>query len=114
MGGERIGAAEVLAAFEGLKLAGRLGVAEAALLVEEDPLYGARVAAFVVLEKRDPTRDSSAPTRAELVAALGERLGSHKVPREYYSVDSLPRTPNGKISREGLKALKSLGLLLRS
>lgn len=55
------------------------------------------IAAFVVL-KEDAVANVS-----ELKAHASEALAAYKCPREYYFVDSLPRTPNGKVKRRALQ-----------
>jgi len=60
----------------------------------EDPLYGEDVGIAVVLEKRDPE------TIAELRSWVQERIARHKMPRRWYLLDAIPRSPRGKINRE--------------
>ena len=58
--------------------------------------------AFVVL------RESELETRQNsegMLAFMGERMASYKVPREIHFVQSIPRTPSGKILRRELRKL---------
>lgn len=43
------------------------------------------------------------PEVAALAAFAAERLAPYKLPREYYFVDALPRTANGKVQRSRLR-----------
>jgi acyl-coenzyme A synthetase/AMP-(fatty) acid ligase len=40
-----------------------------------------------------------------MLAFMGERMASYKVPREIHFVPSIPRTPSGKILRRELRKL---------
>lgn len=60
---------------------------------------GEQVTAFVQL------REGHAPTEelaADIVAAARERVAHYKAPREVHFVDSLPRTPTGKLVKRRL------------
>ena len=58
--------------------------------------------AFVVLREGElETRQSS----DGMLAFMGERMASYKVPREIHFVASIPRTPSGKILRRELRKL---------
>jgi acyl-CoA synthetase (AMP-forming)/AMP-acid ligase II len=37
--------------------------------------------------------------RADLLATLRDKLAHYKVPREYFSLTEIPRTPYGKVDR---------------
>jgi len=76
------------------------GVAEAAVTQIEARPGVEIIAAFVV---RAPGDAVSAET---LDAYASERLARYKRPREYIFVDSLPRTPNGKLRRAALAAMR--------
>jgi long-chain acyl-CoA synthetase len=94
IGGERTSPLEIDAAL--LKVP---GVKEAAVLVDNHELYGARLAAFLVGEeglKKKP-----------IVEELKKHLSGHKIPLEFFRVDSLPRTPNGKLRRKELVPMKA-------
>ncbi len=73
-------------------------VAEAAVVGRPDPLMGEDVLAFVV------ARAGQAPTSAEIVAFCETRLARFKCPKEVRVVDSLPKSPVGKILRKELRA----------
>ena len=73
------------------------GVAEAAVVAVEPRPGVSILRAFVV-----PAAEASvdAQTLAEFVR---DRLASYKAPKEYLFVDTLPRTPNGKVQRAKLR-----------
>ena len=72
-------------------------VAEAVVVGMKDPLMGEDVLAFVVLR-------SGAHASAEEVAAFcEERLARYKCPKQIRFVDSLPKSPIGKILRKELR-----------
>ncbi|MCM2277150.1 MAG: fatty acid--CoA ligase family protein [Oligoflexia bacterium] len=96
IGGERTSPHEIAAALRDVP-----GVEDVAILIEDDPLYGAKILAFVVCG------DSLAASgRAGLQAALASRLSPLKLPREYFRLTRLPRGANGKLLRAELAALK--------
>lgn len=95
IGGERTSRGEVEAALRQLT-----GVGECALLIEPHPIYGVKLAAFLVTGGISVSRQS-------LVAELSRHLSPHKVPREFYLVERLPRTANGKLAFAELPALKA-------
>jgi O-succinylbenzoic acid--CoA ligase len=89
-GGENAYPAEierVLEAFPGIAEAGVFGV--------PDEVWGQRVAAALVA-------DGAPPSRAELYAYVRSQLAPHKRPRYIDWIDRLPRTPAGKLDRQGL------------
>jgi acyl-CoA synthetase (AMP-forming)/AMP-acid ligase II len=55
------------------------------------PTWGEEVAAAVVL--------NAPATEKELLAFSRERLADFKVPKHLFIVDSIPRTPTGKVQR---------------
>jgi len=74
-------------------------VRASAVIGRADPVRGETPVAFVEAEE-GATVDASA-----LRAYCGEHLAGYKVPREVRTVESLPRTPTGKIRRRDLKPL---------
>jgi acyl-CoA synthetase (AMP-forming)/AMP-acid ligase II len=70
------------------------GVADVAVGGAPDAEWGERVVAHVVA-----TDPSAPPTLAELRAFAAGHLSSAKLPRQVVLVDSIPRTPGGKIRR---------------
>jgi long-chain acyl-CoA synthetase len=77
---------------------GHPGVSEAAAIGVPDDRTGEAVKLFVV--RRDP-----ALAEEELAAFLRERLTGYKRPRHYAFVESLPKTPVGKILRRALREM---------
>ena len=73
-------------------------VAEAAVVGMTDPLMGEDVLAFVVL-KDGATRHR----RTEIAAFCETRLARFKCPKQVRFVDSLPKSPIGKILRKELR-----------
>jgi len=72
-------------------------VAEAAIVGVPDRLMGEEVRAFVVLK-----RDAHA-TAEDVMAFCQSRLARYKCPKEIRFVDSLPKSPIGKILRKELR-----------
>lgn len=97
-GGYRVSPLEVEAA-----LRGHPGIADVAV-AEIEARPGVRIiAAFVV------RAEGTCPGTDELDAFAAERLARYKRPREYVFVNALPRTPNGKVHRARLAALRRTG-----
>ena len=48
-------------------------------------------------------KPGEAPTEAEVVAAMKERLANFKIPKRVYFVDDLPRNAMGKIQKNVLR-----------
>jgi O-succinylbenzoic acid--CoA ligase len=89
-GGENVAPEEVEAVLED-----HPGVAEAAVIGREDPEWGQALVALVVpLDDADPEA---------LRAHCRDRLAAFKVPKAVELVDSLPRTPSGKLLRRELR-----------
>ena len=91
-GGENIYPAEVESA-----LFGHPAVADVAVIGVPDDKWGEAVKAIVV--KKPATQ----VTPEELIAFTRERIAGYKVPRSIDFVDTLPRTPTGKILKRELR-----------
>jgi long-chain acyl-CoA synthetase len=74
-------------------------VAEAAVLAVPHPELGEEVAAFVAL------RPDSVATPDELVTHCRERLAAFKYPRRLVVLDSLPKSPTGKVLKGKLSQM---------
>jgi long-chain acyl-CoA synthetase len=74
-------------------------VAEAAVVGTRDTVMGEDVLAFVV------PKPGTAPTAADLMAFCQERLAKYKCPKQVRFLDTLPKSPIGKILRKELRAL---------
>jgi long-chain acyl-CoA synthetase len=72
-------------------------IAEAAVVGMKDPLMGEDVLAFVVL------KDGQRATAEEIGAFCESRLARFKCPKQIRLVDSLPKSPIGKILRKELR-----------
>src|SRR5262249_40683714 len=90
-GGETVWPGEVEAV-----LRSHPGVADVAVVGVPDDEWGQRVAAWIV-----PADPAEPPTLDELRDLCRERLARFKAPGELILVDSLPRTPSGKLRRRG-------------
>ncbi len=92
-GGENVYPVEVEEA-----LAQHPDVAEVAVIGVPDERWGEAVKAIVV------ARAGSAPSAEELIAFARRRLAGYKLPRSVELVDTLPRTPSGKVLKRELRA----------
>ncbi|WP_158854211.1 AMP-binding protein [Saccharothrix deserti] len=99
MAGYRIGPFEVESA-----LAQHEAVAECAVVAAPDPVRGEVVEAFVVLRTDVPV---GADLERELQTHVKQRYAAHAYPRRVHIVDSLPKTPSGKIQRARLREILS-------
>jgi fatty-acyl-CoA synthase len=77
-------------------LARHESVVEVAAIGVDDPDYGKRLKAFVVLA------DSAEPDEEALKAWVKENLARYKVPREIVFLDELPRNATGKVLKREL------------
>jgi acyl-coenzyme A synthetase/AMP-(fatty) acid ligase len=84
------------------------GVRQAVVVVQEERQGDQRLVAFVIL---DPQEE---PTPTELRRHLRTRLPEHMVPPHYVQLDEFPLTPSGKVDRNALTKLSSLGSEARS
>lgn len=91
-GGENVFPAEV----EDL-ISGHPDVIEATALGVDDPDFGARLRAFVVL------KDEAELTEDAIKDYVREHLARYKVPREVVFLPELPRNPTGKILKRELR-----------
>ena len=91
MGGYRIGPFEVESV-----LGEHPDIAEAAVVGVPDQLRGEVIEAFVALR---PGADASDALIAELQQHVKTRFAAHAYPRVVHFIDSLPRTPSGKVQR---------------
>ena len=78
-------------------------VAESAVIGLPDPSIGERVHAICVAVA-DKTVDKDA-----LLEHCARELPRHMLPRDIEFVESLPRTPNGKVDYRGLKTARTDG-----
>jgi malonyl-CoA/methylmalonyl-CoA synthetase len=74
-------------------------IAECAVIGKEDEEWGDRVCAAVVLQP------GAALSRDELRAWAAERLAPYKLPREFRTVEALPRNAMGKVTKPDVKKL---------
>jgi len=96
--GKRLGPSEVEAA---LLATGK--VAEAAAIGVPDEIKGEAIAVFVVLR---PGHEADDRLRAELAAAVADRIGKVARPREVRFVRDLPKTRSAKILRRLVRAIR--------
>ncbi|WP_059015408.1 long-chain-fatty-acid--CoA ligase FadD2 [Mycobacterium sp. M26] len=94
-GGENVFPAEV----EDL-INGHPDVVEATALGVDDPEWGARLRAFVVLKEEAETTEDAIKTYVR------EHLARYKVPREVVFLAELPRNPTGKILKRELRQIE--------
>lgn len=76
-------------------------VAESAAVGKPDAIRGEVIKSYVVLREGHEPSDALAE---EIRQRVRERLSSHAYPREIEFVDTLPKTPSGKIQRFKLRA----------
>ena len=93
VGGERTSPSEIEIALKSLP-----GITDAAVFVEDDPLYGSKISAFLV---------GPLLTKNQLMSTLAGKLSLHKTPKDFYTLEKLPRSPSGKLLRAELGNLKT-------
>ncbi|BBZ79106.1 acyl-CoA synthetase [Mycolicibacterium anyangense] len=94
-GGENVFPAEV----EDL-INGHPDVVEATAMGVDDPEWGARLRAFVVLKEEAETTEDA------IKNYVREHLARYKVPREVVFLSELPRNPTGKILKRELRQIE--------
>jgi fatty-acyl-CoA synthase len=77
-------------------LARHEAVVEVAAIGVDDPDFGKRLKAFVVL------KDGSGASEEDLKGWIRENLARYKVPREFVFLDELPRNATGKVLKRDL------------
>jgi len=100
-GGEKVFPAEVESA-----LREHPAVKDAVVVGVDDARWGQMVVA--VVETKAEFRGGP-PSAEELSAFLGERVGRHKIPKQYRFWAALPRTPTGKTRRRDVRLLIERG-----
>lgn len=78
------------------------GVAEVAVLGRESPLGSEEIVAYIVLRDDDVTL-------GEITEWLGTRIAPYKLPDRLHIVESLPRSPVGKVLKEVLRSQGDTG-----
>jgi fatty-acyl-CoA synthase len=79
-------------------------IEEASVIGVDDPEFGKRLAAFVVL------RNGQSLSEDEVKDFVKQNLARYKVPRDVSFVSELPRTPTGKVLKRELRALHAASL----
>ncbi len=91
--GERVSLNEIESALSNVP-----GCIEAAVFYEDDPIYEKKITALIV---------ANAPMiKPQVIKWLKTYLNSVRMPREFYLVEKIPRSSNGKIQRSELKNIK--------
>jgi len=100
-GGEKIFPEEVE---EALKT--HEAVRDAVVVGVPHPTYGEQIVAVV-----EPVEGATAPSEAELIGHVKERLAHYKAPRRVRCVSSIGRAPNGKVDykRHRAEAMEDIG-----
>ncbi len=80
------------------------GVLETAVVGQADPLYGEKVAGFVVMQ--EDTRDK-AGLEEKMKQFIQTKLSREKVPAAIHFLDSLPKGNTGKVDKQALKSYET-------
>src|SRR5205085_9785904 len=86
-------------------LSAQAEVRECVVLAREDVPENVRLVAYLVAAKRD---EEAMPV-TEMRARLGERLPEYMIPSAFVWIEEMPLTPNGKVDRKALLAIKVEG-----
>jgi long-chain acyl-CoA synthetase len=97
--GERISAKEVENNISGME-----GVAEVAVIGVPDEIFGQAIKAYIV-----PAPDFELPEK-QVLKFCAANMETFMVPKYIEFMDSLPKTPNGKIDKKQLKAKAEAGI----
>ena len=89
-GGEKVWPEDLEAVISGVR-----GVLDVAVTSRNDPEWGQRIVALIVSEE--------AGLDGDIAAAVAESVGPWAKPKELRYIQSIPRTPNGKIRRQALR-----------
>jgi long-chain acyl-CoA synthetase len=82
-------------------------IEDCAVIGTPDKEWGEKVVAFLIIRKGQSLE------KAELKTYLDARLSSFKMPKEFYTVTELPKSPQGKILRKEVRKLYgNCGVLL--
>lgn len=97
IGGHRIELGEIEAI-----LAGYQGIRHAFVAVDETPLGAKKLSAYIFEDRAKVGSIIRYPTRDDLDRYLSAQLPDYMLPDEYFIVDSVPLTGNGKLDRKKL------------
>jgi amino acid adenylation domain-containing protein len=79
-------------------LAAHPDVADAVVVIGDDPSGDPRLVAYVV------AGEGEMPSTHDLMAFMRQRVPGHMVPSAFVEIAAIPRTPNGKLDRRALPA----------
>jgi acyl-CoA synthetase (AMP-forming)/AMP-acid ligase II len=80
------------------------GVQEVGVVGVEDPILGEVICAVVMLKQNRRATDQ------ELLAHCAQRLAPYKRPKSICLVEELPKSPSGKVLRQGLREISRIAL----